>query len=138
MDIKGLRTLNLVGTVLFCILGIISAAMIYIRTYLYMSAPIPWEGPFGSSESNGVSDSQFFSLMMLVILWLCVIIILTIILYIYTVKGLDRRRYKDAKFWTLIGCIFGLAGGIIPFIIFLISYVSFDDAVRTHRLNRAR
>jgi hypothetical protein len=38
--------------------------------------------------------------------------------------------YDAAKKWILIGMLFGLVVGIIPFIIFLISYVSFDDALK--------
>jgi hypothetical protein len=44
--------------------------------------------------------------------------------------GINKRIYDTAKKWILIGMLFGLVVGIIPFIIFLISYVSFDDALK--------
>jgi hypothetical protein len=69
-------------------------------------------------------------------IWLSVIFILGFLLFRYTVIGLDRGEYDKAKTWTLIGAIVGLLGGIIPFIVFIISYVSFDDAVQTYQMDK--
>ena len=64
------------------------------------------------------------------ILWLILTIYIVVQLFRKAVLGLDKRIYDAAKNWTLIGMLFGLVVGVIPFIIFLISYVSFDDALK--------
>lgn len=115
MDIRGLRTLNLLGTISFCLIGFLLAS-----AQLYQIITIAYHFP----------DSDFSICMGLLALWYCIIIVFTICLYNYTVLGLDRGNYKVAKQWTLIGIFVGFAGGLIPLIIFIISYVSFDDAIR--------
>jgi hypothetical protein len=85
--------------------------------------------PEGGPDSTG--DSEYSICYGLLLLWLCIILIFTALLFNYTVLGLDRGNYKAAKSWTLAGIIVGFAGGILPLIIFIISYVSFDDAVRS-------
>jgi hypothetical protein len=117
MDIHGLRTLNLVGTILFGVFGIV-----YPVLYLFGFGLIFWMS----------RDGGFFTVCTaILIVWIAVIAFLSYSLYNNTVVGLDRGNFEGAKRWTLIGAIMGFifAGGIITLIIFLISYVSFDDAV---------
>jgi hypothetical protein len=132
MDVKGLRTLNLVGTILFCVIGLLIVSAYYIQLTRYSEARNEIEhmlSPEGGPDSTRESEYSFCKGLLL--LWLCIIIIFTLLLLNYTVFGLDRGNYTKAKSWTLIGIIVGFAGGILPLIIFIISYVSFDDAVRS-------
>ena len=114
MDIKDIRRINLVGTVFFALFGGLNVASTLLgiyRTYIY--------GPIydRSQELN------------FTIVILCVIIISTLLLYKYTVIGLDRGNYKAAKRFLLLGIIVGWIGWIIPSIAFLKSYLSFDEAI---------
>jgi hypothetical protein len=117
MDIHGLRTLNLIGTVLFFIFGMLLSFAYGFPFLIYMS-------------SNGGFELLCGTM---VLIWLCLIVILTTLFYKNTVLELDEENYDKAKHWTLIAVIFGWLGGIIPFIIFIISLVSFDDALRTQQ-----
>jgi len=117
MDIKGLRTLNLVGTILYCLIGSFLAFVYYYETYSVYT--------IFNRDITGCTIS--------LIIWISILISFTIELFMKTVVGLDRGDYKTAKQWTLVGIIVGFMGGIIPLIIFIISYVSFDDAVRTQQ-----
>jgi hypothetical protein len=138
MDIKGLRSLNLVGTILFCIIGIALVSVQYIQLSQYREAQREIEDTMGIiAGSDNSRDAEYNLCIGLLILWLITIVIFTIFLYNYTVLDLDRGNYKAAKQGTLEGIIVGFAGGIIPLIIFIISYVSFDDAVRTHKYGPA-
>lgn len=117
MDIKGLRTLNFIGTTLF---GLIGGLLAFVNYYNYVS-------------TMSLIEKDYSLCWTLTIIWFCVLIIFTFLLYKYAVFSIDKGKYKTAKTWTLIGIIVGFAGGIIPFIIFIISYVSFDDAIRTQQ-----
>jgi hypothetical protein len=110
LDIRGLRTLNEIGTFLVGIMGFLVAGLLFISLYLMQDDVV---------------------LKVISIVYICVIFIITISLYIFTVRGLDKGNYKAAKTWTLVGVIVGFVSGVLPFIVFLISYVSFDDAVRS-------
>ena len=128
MDLKGLRTLNLVGTILFCLIGLFFMVAIFSNLiYYHYNAP----SQFGDS----LEFSSRFIVTLIIIL--VIYFIITALLYRFTVLGLDRGEYKTAKRWTLIGIIVGLLGGIIPFIIFIISYVSFNEALRIHEMAQA-
>ena len=137
MDIKGLRSLNLIGTILFCIIGIALISVQYFQLSYYRDVQSEIEEMINDPTiSNNSRDSKYTLCIGLLILWLFIILIFTSLLYNYTVKGLDRGNFKAAKTWTLIGIIVGFAGGIIPLIIFIISYVSFDDAIRTQQYSQ--
>ena len=120
MDVKGLRTLNMVGVILFCLIGFL-IAIVYFYNYLTLFRV------FGRDTT--VCTIIYF-------IWMFILIISTILLYKYTVVGLDHENYESAKHWTLFGIIVGFMGGIIPFVIFIISYVSFDDAVRRTQMEQ--
>ncbi len=115
MDIKGLRTLNLVGTILYGLIGFLLASVYYYQIY----------------EVYTHFDKDLTECTTILLIWLSLIIIFSNLLYLKTVVALDRGNYKTAKQWTLVGIIIGFMGGIIPLIIFIISYASFDDAIRT-------
>ncbi len=115
MDIKGLRTLNHIGTFLFRLIGCVIPLPILVGSIF---------------NENYVCISY-------VIIWIILILITAELLFRFTVVGLDRGNYESAKFWTMIGIFVGIAGGIIPIIIFIISYVSFDDAIRTQQYGPA-
>lgn len=117
MDIHSIRTLNLAGTVIFGIFGILLPTV-----YLVIFGFIAWVAPGGS----------FLMLcVVILIVWIAFIAYLAYSLYNNTVIGLDKGDYETAKRWTLYGLILGFlfGGGIITFVIFLISYISFDDAL---------
>lgn len=117
MDINGIRTLNLVGTIIFAIFGVI-IPLIYLLAFgmIFLLAPA----------------SGFFVLCITILLvWIIVIGFLAFKIYQNAVLGLDRGDFVTAKNWTLYGAIIGFifGGGWLALIIFLISYVSFDDAI---------
>lgn len=121
LDIKDLRRMNLVGTVFFALFG---GMVVY--GYFYSAYRMQKEFPdYYDLSSN----------MRIIIIWLLIIVIFTFLLYKFTVKGLDRGNYKAAKRFTLVGIIVGIAGGVIPTIIFIKSYVSFDDAIKHRKTN---
>lgn len=117
MDIRGLRSLNLVGTIFFGLFGILMPLF-----YFFWLGFIFWMAP----------DQGFFTVCLAILAaWIAVIALITYNLYNNTVLGIDRGDFQNAKKWTLFGAIIGFifAGGIITFLIFLISYISFDEAV---------
>jgi len=121
MNIKNLRKMNLIGTILFGLIG--SGIIIVILWSIY---------DFRTNIPKQFGNSLEFSnnIIILLILLLSIYIIFSILFYRYTVIGLDRNEYKLAKRWTLIGAIMGLIiGYIIPFIIFVISYRSFNEVI---------
>jgi hypothetical protein len=85
---------------------------------------------------DGLGSGSFGHICMIVVLvWILISLFITYLLYVNTVLGIDHGDYKRAKRWTLIGTVFSIflvpfTVGIITLIIFLISYVSFDDALR--------
>lgn len=117
MDIRGIRNLNLAGTIIFGIFGVVIPMF-----YLFGFGFIFWM----------VREGGFLEVCVAILItWIIVIGFLSYHLYLNTVVGLDRGNFEAAKRWILIGAVMGFifAGGIITFVIFLISYVSFDDAV---------
>jgi hypothetical protein len=121
MDIKGLRTLNLIGTILYGLIGTLLVLAYYYQTYDIYS--------HFNQDLTGCT--------IVLIIWLFILFTFSILLYQKTVVGLDRGEYKTVKQWTLVGVIIGFMGGIIPLIIFIVSYVSFDEAIRTQQYNQA-
>jgi hypothetical protein len=120
MDIKGLQTLNHIGTFVFRAFGCILPVYLMLVDFIYYS------------------DSYIFIPGIIITnIWIIGIFILAEFLYKNTVVGLDYGDYESAKTWILIGIIIGFIGGIIPIIIFIISYVSFDDAVRTQYIDNS-
>ena len=117
MDIHGLRTMNLVGTIIFGIFGVLMPLFIALFFGFML-----WIFP------SGALSAVFFTICLA---WIIVVVFLTYQLYENTVIGLDRGNFAQVKRWTLIGMICGFifAGGILTFILFLISYISIDDAI---------
>jgi len=120
MNIKGLRTLNLLGTILFCLIGNLLAFVYYYNSFVTYRV-------FGE-------DVTICTILYLI--WVCIILAFTVLFYKYTVLGLDNEEYQMAKRWTLVGVIVGFIGGIIPLIIFILSYASFDDAIRSQEMDQ--
>jgi hypothetical protein len=122
MDIKGIRTLNLVGTILFGLFGVLTP--IAYMGYLFFGFWMFFEDQFG------------LLCLTIIVCWIIFVLFITYMLYQNTVVAIDKRKFQLAKRWVLYGAIAGffLGGGvsvgIITLIIFLISYVSFDDALR--------
>lgn len=121
MELQSIRTLNLIGTILFGLFG--SLIPLY---YGFSFGLMFWYFP------GGDEDSTLFSICIsIIVIWIVAIIILAIQLYRKTVVGLDKGEYESAKRWVIVGVILGfIFAGIIPFILFLISIVLFDEAVR--------
>ena len=124
MGVKTLKNLNLAGTILFGLIGSLLISSNFYTTYRYTIA-------FPEHYDSSLC-------MTLLLIWSLIIIIFSILLYNYAVLELDRGNYESAKRWTLIGIIVGFAGGIIPLILFIISYVSFDDAIREEQFSQAQ
>jgi hypothetical protein len=120
VDIKGLRTLNLAGTILFGLFGIgLPLFYFYYFSSLYYRYSF---SPF---------DEYMSICLVVLVVWMIIITILTYLLYHNTVLGLDRGDYEAAKRWMLIGAVVGFlfAGGVVTLIIFLIGFVSADQAI---------
>jgi hypothetical protein len=117
MDIRGIRTLNLAGTILFALFSI-GIAMFYLPIFIFF--------PF-----NEGSDLTMICITILVC-WIIFIVYLTYMLYKNTVLAMDEGQFETVKRWTLYGIFFGifLGGGLIVLLIFLISYASIDEATR--------
>jgi len=116
MDLQTIRTLNKVGSILFGILG--------------SFIPILYSGIFGFilfMEGGGFA----MVCITIMIVWLFFIIFMAYMLYQKTVVALDRGEYDTVKTWMIGGAILGFifGGGIITLAIFLIAYVSFNDAL---------
>ncbi len=121
MDLHGIRTLNLVATILFGIVSVI-IPMIYFPVFGFM---------FFMSGNSLLSSVCF----VILLVWIIGMILLTYYMFTNTVRTIDNGEYDIAKRWTLYaaikGFIFGLGSvGIIVLILFIISYVSFDEAIR--------
>ncbi|UCE73278.1 MAG: hypothetical protein JSV56_09615 [Methanomassiliicoccales archaeon] len=119
MDIRGLRNLNLAGTIIFGIFGIV--------------IPVFYFSIFGSLILWSTNNEFMILCFSIIIGWVALISFLTYMLYKNTVLGLDRGEYETAKRWMLIGAICGFifAGGVITLIIFILAYVSADEAIRS-------
>ncbi|UCG68724.1 MAG: hypothetical protein JSV09_13105 [Thermoplasmata archaeon] len=91
--------------------------------------------PFGFMFWMAPGEEFFTICFTIIVVWILIVAFLTFMLYQNTVIGLDQGNFHNAKKWALYGAIMGffLGGtgglGIITFIIFLISYISFDEAV---------
>jgi hypothetical protein len=117
MELKGVRTLNLIGTIIFPIFSI-GIVVIYIPFFL----PLP-----------GLRIEEFFNICFsFALVWIVVIIFFTYMLYRNTVAGLDKGDFRRARQWSLFGMFSGflLGGGPIVVIIFFTSYSFIDDVTR--------
>jgi hypothetical protein len=115
MEIKGLQRINLLGIILFVIIG----CLIALRF---------------NFEDDSSSQSTYYIQLFIRILWLSVVLIIASLLIKNTVLGLGQGKYETAKRWTQIGIIFGFAGGPIPAVIFIYSYISIDDVIKPKRI----
>ena len=66
------------------------------------------------------------------IVWIIIVGYFAYLLYKNTVVAMDNGNYELVKRWTLYGMIVGFlfGGGILTCALFLISYISIDDALR--------
>lgn len=118
MDLGTIRTLNLVGTILFALFGVLT--------------PLIYLGIFGMALVFGSEAGLFAICLTILIVWIIIVVYLAYMLYQNTVKAMDSGNYELVKRWTLYGMILGflLGGGILTLALFLISYISIDDALR--------
>jgi len=123
MELSTVRSLNVVGCILFGIFGVLISA--YIGFWLSFLFWIPF----------GREDTSFSTFAMvcftILILYIFLIVFLAITLYRNTVRTIDEGDFVKAKRWTLYGAILGmfLGGGILTFLLFILSYVFFDEAL---------
>ena len=124
MGVKNLRNMNLTGIILLALFGGLLIISNYYTIHRYtVEFPEYYE------------DSLCMALLLI---WTLIIILFSILLYNFAVLGLDRGNYRSAKHWTLIGIFAGFSGGIFPSIFFIISYVSFDAAIREEQFRKAQ
>lgn len=122
MDLNGLRSLNLIGTLLFGLFGFLTPVL-YAFTFLFSFA---WHNDDGFELICAT----------IIIIWVIFIGIFTFFLYSNTVIALDEGKFGLAKRWVLFGAIAGffcgggVSLGLITLIVFIVSYISFDDAIR--------
>jgi hypothetical protein len=118
MDLGTIRTLNLVGTLLFTILGVV--------------VPLFYLGAFGMALMFGTEEGLFAICLTVLIVWIIFVLYFAYLLYKNTVIALDNRNYELVKRWTLYGVIAGFlfGGGILTAALFLISHISLDDALK--------
>ncbi len=117
MDIHGLRTLNLVATVIFVIFSfLIPIILLIVFGFAFLLSPV---------------TGYFIICIAILLVYIVLIGFFAHLLYQNAVLGLDRGDFEKAKKWTLYGMIVGFffGGTWITLIIFLISYVSFDEAI---------
>ena len=121
MDIKGIRQLNLIGTIIFALFGC-GIPLFYMSFFGWMSTL----GPMHEG------DNPFGWCMFVFLIWLIIVIALTVLIYDNTVKTIDQGDYEKAKRWTVYAMVlaFLFGGSILTLLLFLISYISFDDALR--------
>ena len=117
MNLKGVRNLNLIGTILFPLFSI-GIVVIYIPFFSFIPG-------FRVEEFSNFCFS-------FVVIWITIIIIVTYMLYQYTVVGLDKGKLQQARQWSLFGMFSGflLGGGPVIVIIFFTSYSFIDDVTR--------
>jgi hypothetical protein len=117
MDLKGIRTLNLIGTILFPLFSI-GIVLIYLPFFLIIPG----------LQIDEFLNIYFFSF---AAVWIVIIIFLTYMLYRNTVEGLDRKQFHQAKRWSLVGTFSGffLGGGPIVVIIFYISFTVIHEEI---------
>ncbi len=118
MDIHNIRTLNLVGTIVFVIFGVIFPIIgLFVFGFAFLLAPV---------------GGLFLICFTILLIYIILIGFFAHRLYHNAVLGLDRGDFETAKKWTLYGAVIGFifGGGWIALILFLISYISFDDALR--------
>jgi Na+/proline symporter len=128
MDIKGLRNLNLIGIIILCLFGLLFGYVVISSLFDYFTNP---------PSQLGYSTEQSIRYTTLLIIFLSIYILIPVLLYKFTVRGLDRGEYKSVKRWTFLGIFLGFFGGVIPPILFIVSYVSFEDAIRSQQNNHA-
>ena len=118
MNIKGLRSLNLFAIILFFAIGNLIVLAQFLRIY---------------TAYNFFPGATYYSTCLgILTIWIVFIMVFTVLLHKNTVMALDKGDYNTVKRWTMIGIIVGFAGGILPLVLFIVSYVSFDDALRAH------
>jgi heme/copper-type cytochrome/quinol oxidase subunit 3 len=119
LDIKDIRRMNLVGIIFFTLFGGMVVIMSSYSIYLSYKHSLEFD--------NFIDYSRDLNMTMIL---LGIIVISSILLYKYTVVGLDRGNYKTAKRCLIIGIIFGWIGWFIPSIVFYKSYRAFDNAIK--------
>jgi hypothetical protein len=123
MELSTIRSLNVIGSILFGIFGGLIA--VYIGFWFSFLLWIP-------TGSGGPEFETFtFICLTMLLLYVFLIVFLAITLYRNTVKALDEGDFVRAKRWSLYGAILGMifGGGLITFILFILAYVFFDEAL---------
>jgi hypothetical protein len=121
MDSTSIRTLNLIATIWFGIFGVI---IFPLSTYFQL---------YFIFERNPLAG-LYQSCQILFFLWVFFNLFIAIMLYDKTVIGIDEGNYESSKRWMLVGIILGLVGGVIPTVLFVISYYFFDSAIWTNEI----
>jgi len=121
MDLASIKTMNIVGTILFIIPAVILAIILAFGASLF----------FFFDPTGGGAVCLTIAVLIIV-----TILVLAFLIYRNTVTELELGNYDKAKRWTLYAAIAAIITGFssvigwITFALFLISYVSFDDALR--------
>ena len=122
MDLANVRTMNVVGTILFGIITMLAP----VAVFFWLGILLFWS-----------PDTSFFILCMTgIVAWIIIFGFITYLLYKNTVKSLDERDYERAKQWTLYGVVMGVVlgflftPGFLIFIPFLLGYFGLESALR--------
>lgn len=122
MDLGTVRTLNVVGTVLFGIMTMLAP----VAGFFWIGMVFFWS-----------PDTSYLILCLTGILaWIIIFGFLTYKLYQNTVVSLDKRNYTLAKQWTLYGVIMGAVLGFLftpaflILIVFLLAYMGIEGELR--------
>jgi hypothetical protein len=77
------------------------------------------------------TSSEFMICFTIFLVYIILMITLILIIYRNTVKALDNGDFERSKRWTIYAAILGMifGGGIITFLIFILAYLFFDEAL---------
>jgi len=122
MDMASIRTMNVVGTILFGLITMLSPVIGFFWVGLMMF----WS-----------PDTEYLILCFTgIIAWIIIFGFITYKLYQNTVVSLDKGNYALAKQWTLYGVVMGAILGFLftpaflILIVYVLAYVGIDSAMK--------
>jgi len=122
MDLHTARTMNMLGTALLGIIGLLVPA-----GYMFL---------FGVILLFDGADPLAAACFTIFICWIVFVIVLTYFMYKNSVKAIDQGDFETAKRWSLYGLVIGVvlgigfAGFFIIVIFFLLSFITLNDHLK--------
>ena len=130
MELKSIRTLNLVGTVLLIVFGIIGAIQI-------MALPSIMDALLATDSANTTELPGFINDDVCLIAGLVILVVVLVcgfVFYKKTVVDFDKKKYRSVRIWTFVAAVVSFfTGGIVPFLLYLISAISIKKALQEQK-----